>query len=84
MLSYAVPVMGEFSDIIWAPIAGYLMIKMYEGQTGTTAGIIVTIEELLPGLDIIPTFTLTWIYTYVIKKQSAGKKEPEVIDINAN
>eukprot|EP00389_Voromonas_pontica_P009715 GDKH01014755.1.p1 GENE.GDKH01014755.1~~GDKH01014755.1.p1 ORF type:complete len:51 (-),score=3.17 GDKH01014755.1:62-214(-) len=44
---------------------------MYKGRIGQGAGAITFIEELVPGLDIIPTFTLTWIYTYVIKKDKA-------------
>ena len=69
VLSYAVPFIGEFSDVIWAPIAGIILLRMYKGTVGTVGGIIVFIEELVPGLDFIPTFTLTWIYTYVIKNQ---------------
>lgn len=68
MLSFAIPFIGEFSDIIWAPIAGWLMTRLYKGKIGQGAGIITFIEEIIPGLDIIPTFTLMWIYTYVIKK----------------
>lgn len=73
MVSYAIPGIGEFSDIIWAPISGWLMTRMYKGRVGQGAGAITFIEELVPGLDIIPTFTLTWIYTYVIKKEKATK-----------
>lgn len=68
-LSYAVPFFGEISDLVWAPIAGIILLKMYKGTVGTVGGIIVFIEELVPGLDFIPTFTLTWIYTYWIKKR---------------
>ncbi|KQC33811.1 hypothetical protein AAU57_11085 [Nonlabens sp. YIK11] len=84
MASYAIPFVGELIDIVWAPIAGYLMTKVYPGQTGKTAGILTTIEELVPGLDIIPTFTLTWIYTYMIKKEKpAAAKDPQVIEVEA-
>lgn len=69
-LSYAVPFFGEFSDVIWAPIAGIILLKLYKGTVGTIGGITVFIEELIPGLDFIPTFTLTWIYTYWIKKRN--------------
>lgn len=82
MASYVVPVVGELIDVIWAPIAGYLMTKVYPGNTGKTAGILTTIEELVPGLDIIPTFTLTWIYTYIIKKGKAAQEEQlQIIEI---
>ncbi|MBF4984559.1 hypothetical protein FNJ87_09555 [Nonlabens mediterrranea] len=79
MASYIIPGIGEFTDIGWAPVAGYLMTKLYPGKTGVTAGIITTIEELVPGLDIIPTFTITWIYSYVIKKED----DKQVIDIDS-
>ena len=54
-----------FIDIIWAPLSGYLMTKMYQGKSGKVAGVVTFIEELVPGLDIIPTFTIMWFYTYV-------------------
>ena len=68
MASYALPFLGEFTDVVWAPISGVLMIWMYKGNLGKITGILSTIEELLPGIDFIPTFTLTWIYKYVINK----------------
>lgn len=68
MLSYIVPVFAEVTDIVWAPISGFLMMAMYKGMTGKVAGVISFIEEAFPFIDIIPTFTLTWIYKYVINK----------------
>lgn len=69
MMSYLVPVFGEAVDVIWAPISGLLLMLMYKGTKGKVAGIIGTIEELIPFIDIIPTFTLTWLYTYFIVKE---------------
>jgi hypothetical protein len=68
MLSFTVPMVGEFSDVIWAPIAAYLMTRMYKGTVGKVGGVITFLEEIIPFTDIIPSFTLTWIYNYVIKK----------------
>ncbi len=68
MLSFAIPVIGEFGDVIWAPISAILIYKMYKGAEGRIGGMVSFFEELIPGLDFIPTFTLTWIYKYVIKK----------------
>jgi hypothetical protein len=60
-----------FVDLLWAPVSGYLMSKMYDkSKLGKTASWIVTIEELIPGLDFIPTFTLMWLYTYVYKPET--------------
>ncbi len=81
MASYLVPFIGEFTDIMWAPVAGYLMTQVYPGKTGKTSGVLTMIEELIPGLDIIPTFTLTWIYTYVVKKQDTLSSESNTIDV---
>lgn len=68
MVSFTVPLIGEFSDVIWAPLAGYLMTYLYKGSVGKVAGIFTFLEEILPFTDFIPSFTLTWIYTYVIRK----------------
>ena len=68
-LSFAIPVIGEFSDIIWAPLSGYIMTKFYKGKTGQIAGVITFLEEALPFSDVVPTFTIMWIYTYVIKRK---------------
>ncbi|WP_117883375.1 hypothetical protein [Aureibaculum luteum] len=68
MLSFAIPGIGEFSDVIWAPISALLVFKMYKGAVGKIGGMVSFIEEIVPGLDFIPTFTLTWVYKYVIKK----------------
>ncbi len=67
MISYIIPGIGEFSDVIWAPISAWLMTKLYKGKTGKIAAVISFVEEALPLVDIIPTFTLMWIYTYVLK-----------------
>ena len=72
MLSFTIPFVGEFSDVVWAPIAGYLMTTMYKGTVGKVGGVVAFLEEILPFSDFIPTFTLTWIYNYVIKNRNAS------------
>ncbi|AUC84177.1 hypothetical protein CW731_02180 [Polaribacter sp. ALD11] len=64
-----------FIDFLWAPLSGYIMTKMYKGKEGKVAGIISFFEEILP-LDIIPTFTIMWVYSYVINK----RKNEELIE----
>ena len=78
MVSFLIHGVGEFSDVIWAPVSAWLMMKRYKGKQGQIAGAISFIEEAIPGLDIIPTFTLMWLYTYVFK----GKKAKEIIDVS--
>ncbi|PWA05037.1 hypothetical protein [Flavobacterium psychrotolerans] len=68
MLSFSIPLIGEFSDVIWAPLSGLLMTRLYKGKIGRIAGVFAFLEEILPFTDVIPTFTITWIYTYLIKK----------------
>lgn len=70
MLSFTIPFVGEFGDVVWAPVSGLLMARMYKGTSGKVAGIFSFLEELFPFTDIIPSFTFMWIYTYLIKKQN--------------
>jgi hypothetical protein len=70
MSSLLIPGLGDLLDVFWAPLAGWLMTRMYKGRVGQAAGVITFIEELIPGLDIVPTFTLTWIYTYLLSGKS--------------
>lgn len=75
--SFLIPGVGEFSDVIWAPVSAWIMTRMYKGKPGQIAGIISFVEEIAPGLDVIPTFTLMWLYTYVFK----GKKAEKIIEV---
>lgn len=68
MLSFVIPFVGEFGDVVWAPLSGWIMTRMYKGTTGKIAGAVTFIEEILPGIDIIPSFTLMWIYASFIEK----------------
>ena len=75
-VSFLIPGIGEFSDIVWAPLSGWLMTKLYKGKAGKIAGVVTFVEEALPGVDVIPTFTLMWIYTYILKREpNENKKE---------
>lgn len=67
MMSFSIPLIGEFSDVIWAPISGLLMVWMYKGKSGKIGGMFAFLEELIPFTDIIPSFTLMWIYKYLLK-----------------
>ncbi|WP_103863931.1 hypothetical protein [Aquimarina sp. I32.4] len=80
MVTYLFPGIGEFGDVVWAPLAGWLMTRMYKGNVGKAAGVFTLVEEALPGLDVIPTFTIMWVYTYVVKKE----KVKDIIDIDVS
>ncbi|MFH6996998.1 hypothetical protein ACHRVZ_03640 [Flavobacterium sp. FlaQc-57] len=68
MLTYSIPGFAEPADLIWAPIAAFIMTRMYKGRVGKVASVLTFVEEILPGTDIIPSFTITWIYTYYFQK----------------
>jgi len=70
MLSFTIPMIGEFEDVIWAPISYWLLTKMYAGTLGKVSGVISFIEEALPGTDFIPTFTITWIIDNFFNKNN--------------
>jgi hypothetical protein len=62
MLSLVFPILGESTDLIWAPVAAFIYIHLFGFRQRAPGGAILLIEELLPGTDFIPTFTLTWIW----------------------
>lgn len=78
MSTMFIPFVGPFIDLLWAPYAAKQMSDMYEGKKGKIVSIIVFIEEIMPGLDFIPTFTLMWLYTFVWKKE--GQMQPITIE----
>jgi hypothetical protein len=80
MVTMTIPVIGPFLDILWAPFAAKKMLDMYKGREGKIASVIVFLEEILPFTDVIPTFTLMWLYTFVWKKQPT----PQRIKIRVN
>ncbi|MTH14333.1 hypothetical protein [Flavobacterium sp. LC2016-01] len=69
MISFSIPLLGEFSDVIWAPIAAFIMTRMYKGRVGKVASVLTFLEEIIPFTDVIPSFTLTWIYTYFFSRE---------------
>lgn len=70
--SYAVPVLGEFGDLLWAPISAIIFYRMFGGWKGAFGGLFNFVEEILPGLDFIPSFTIMWIW----QRRNAFGKSP--------
>lgn len=60
--TYAVPVLGEIGDIVWAPVSAFIFFKMFGGWKGAFGGLFNFVEEILPGLDFIPSFSLMWLW----------------------
>lgn len=79
MVTFTIPGVGEFGDVIWAPISAILMAKTFGGVKGVFGGVFNFIEEILPGTDVIPTFTIMWFLT---NKVGASKKS-EIIPVRA-
>jgi hypothetical protein len=67
MATYIFPVLGEFGDIVWAPVSAYIFYKLFGGRFGLTGGVLNFLEEIIPYTDIIPSFTIAW---FIRKKQS--------------
>ena len=59
--SFAVPALGETTDLAWAPISCVLIQYLYGNALISGLGLV---EELLPGFDFIPTATIAWFLYY--------------------
>jgi hypothetical protein len=74
-ISYLLPFFGEAEDIVWAPISGVIFYVMFGKKFGALGGVFSFLEEISPGLDFIPTFTIAWfIRKQEIKKASRAKE----------
>lgn len=60
--TYSIPLLGELGDILWAPVSAAIFYRMFGGWKGAIGGVFNFIEELLPGTDFIPSFTLMWLW----------------------
>lgn len=60
MSSTVIPVIGPLLDVIWAPVAASISYKMFGEKRGKYTSLVTFIEELLPGTDIVPSFTIFW------------------------
>jgi len=67
MATYLIPAFGEFGDIVWAPISGYIFYTLFGGRFGVIGGVLNFLEEIIPYTDIIPSFTIAW---FIRKKQA--------------
>lgn len=70
--SYFLPGLGEFADAVWAPISGFVFFLCFGGWKGAFGGIFNFIEEILPGTDFIPSFTIMWFLQNVTKRKQAS------------
>ena len=67
--SYLLPILGEAEDLVWGPVSGVIFYFMFGKRFGALGGIFSFLEEISPGIDFIPTFTIGWF----IRKQEIDK-----------
>ncbi|PZR24322.1 MAG: hypothetical protein DI535_22220 [Citrobacter freundii] len=60
-VTYTIPVLGEFGDLFWAPVSAMIFMISFGGWKGVLGGVFNFVEEILPGTDFIPSFTLAWL-----------------------
>ncbi len=70
MLTFSIPFIGEFADVIWAPLSSLIYFRLFGGKMGFFGGGFSFLEELLPATDVIPTFTISWY----LRKRAMEKK----------
>ena len=74
-LTYLIPFIGEWGDVLWAPLSAFLFLRMFGGRTGKTGAIISFIEEIMPFTDFIPTFTIG----YFVRKKEGNMQTKKTI-----
>ncbi len=62
ILSYAVPVLGELSDVFIAPLSALLLYALFGSAKISMLGFA---EEFFPFTDVLPTGTIFWFRRYV-------------------
>ncbi|MDD3321350.1 MAG: hypothetical protein PHS59_07890 [Paludibacter sp.] len=62
--SFFIPGIGEWFDLLWAPLSAFIFYKTFGGKLGKLGSVISFVEEILPYTDIIPTFTLGYFYKH--------------------
>lgn len=77
--SYTVPLLGEVSDVIWAPLSAIVFYRMFGGTLGTFGSLFNFMEELFPGLDFFPTFTLSWVMQRITQAWKVQKVQEQKI-----
>ena len=70
LAGYLLPIIGETGDFLWAPVSAIIFYFLFgRKKFGLLGGVFSFLEEIAPGLDFIPTFTIAWF----IKKHELEK-----------
>lgn len=75
MVTYFFPGLGEFVDVVFAPISAYLFFKMFGGKLGRIGSVLNFLEEIIPFTDVIPSFTIAW---FIRKKEIEKVSDREI------
>jgi len=67
--TYAIPVLGEVGDAIWAPISAIIFYISFGGWKGGVGALFNFTEEILPGTDFIPSFSIMWLLQKTMNKK---------------
>ena len=75
MGTFALPFLGETGDVVFAPFYGLMIFMMYRRRVLPAAlvGTVGFLEEFFPLTDVVPTATMMWIYTFILRKESTMK-----------
>ncbi len=76
-VSYIIPPFGP----VWAIISGIVFYSMFGKKFGVFGGMFSFIEELIPGIDFIPTFSIAW---YMRKKENEKGEKQQLRVIRSN
>ena len=83
--SYLVPVVGEVTDIAWAPLSVILIMAMYDTTTPHLKYLAFA-EEILPFTDFVPSATLGWAAQFgpqlLLKQGGQGSGDPSQLTVS--
>ena len=68
--SFSIPVLGEILDLVWAPLSAMIFMASFGGWKAVLGGVGNFVEELLPGTDFIPSFTIMWFLQNLQRKNN--------------
>jgi hypothetical protein len=69
--SELIPIIGEVTDVLWAPIAAILMRNLFYGSNVVL--VLEFAEEILPFTDILPLATLCWVLDTFFGESDAAR-----------
>lgn len=72
LLSFIIPSLGEWGDVIWAPLSGFLIYLLFPNRK--KMAFLGVLEEAMPFMDFIPTAYITWRQEYIKDKNETLSK----------